>query len=83
MFSLVEGDIIRISSKKAYLINEITNRIEEDSEEEEFEEMRELMSDPDYKMLRENSEDNFNHIIEKAMKRKTPYEKKHQVHFQD
>lgn len=45
--------------------------------------MNELMSDPDYKMLRENSEDNFNQIIEKAMKRKTPYEKKHQVHFQD
>ena len=45
--------------------------------------MTEFMSNPDYKMLRKNSEDNFNQIIEKTMKRKTPYEKKHQVHFQD
>jgi len=43
--------------------------------------MYELLENPNFKLIREGSDDNFDKIIENTMKRKTPYEKKREVHF--
>ncbi len=51
----------------------MTNSLHND---EDMDEMEALLENPNFKIVRESSEDNFNQIIENTWKRKTPYEKK-------